>query len=91
MNAKIDELKMFVEHLKIFVFEFSAMCIQKSCLSEGDHTSQIQLEDYQCVPRGNSCSTKGGLIIYLQDMFDYTYISRLTNYNTWEGQIIHVK
>jgi hypothetical protein len=41
--------------------------------------------------QGKSCSTKGGLIIYLQDKFDYTYTSRLTNYNTWEGQIIQVK
>ncbi len=27
----------------------------------------------------------------MQDKFDYTYKSILTNYNTWEGQIIHVK
>ncbi len=51
----------------------------------------IQLEGYQCIPQGKLCSTEGGLIIYLQDKFDYTYKSRLTNYNTWEGQIIHVK
>ncbi len=27
----------------------------------------------------------------MQDKFDYTYKSRLPNYNTWEGQIIHIK
>ncbi len=43
------------------------------------------------MPQGKSCSIKGGLIIYLQDKLDYTYKSRLINYNILEGQIIHVK
>ncbi len=47
INAKFDELKLFVEHLKTFDFEFSAICIQESWLTEGDDTSQIQLEGYQ--------------------------------------------
>ncbi len=40
INAKIDELKMFVEHLKTFDFQFSAICIPESPLSEGDDISQ---------------------------------------------------
>ncbi len=75
---------------KIWI-DFSAICIPKSWLPEGDDTSQIYLEDNKCIPQGKSCCTKGGLIIYLQDKFDDTYKSRLTNYDTWEGQIIHVK
>ncbi len=82
INAKFDELKYFVEHLKTFDFEFSAICIQESWLTVGDDRSQIQLEGYQCIPQGKSCSTKGGVIIYLQDKFGYTYKSSLTNYNT---------
>ncbi len=90
INAKIYELQIFVEHLKTFDFQFSAICIQESWLSEGDDTSQIQLEGYKWISQGKSCSSKGGLIIYLQDKFDYTYKSRLTNYNAWEGQIIRI-
>ncbi len=75
---------MFVEHLKTFDFQFSAICIQESWLSEGDDISQIQLEGYKRIPQGKSCSSNGGLIINLQDKFDYTYKSRLTNYNTWK-------
>ncbi len=41
--------------------------------------------------QGKSCSDKGGLIIYLQDKFDYVYTSRLNNYSTWKGQIIKNK
>ncbi len=77
--------------MKTFYFQFSAIYIQESWLSEGDDTSQIQLESYKCIPQGKSRHSKGGLIIYLQDKFDYIYKSRSNNYNTWEGQIIHIK
>ncbi len=43
-NAKIDELRVFIEHLKILKFMFSVICIQESCLSEGGDTSQMQLK-----------------------------------------------
>ncbi len=35
--------------------------------------------------------SKSELIIYLQDKFEYTYKNKLSNYDTWEGQIIQVK
>ena len=64
INAKIDELKIFIECLHQHNFAFSAICIQESWLAEGDNISQIQLEGYICIPQGKSCTSKGGLIIY---------------------------
>lgn len=90
INAKIDELRIFVEKLKKINYEFSAICVQESWLAEKDDTSQIQLEGYQCIPQGKSCSSKGGLIIYLSNTFEYTHKLKLTKYKTWEGQVINV-
>jgi hypothetical protein len=84
-------LKIFIDNLKSIDFQFSAICVQESWLADGDDTSQIQLDGYKCILQGKSCSSKGGLIIYLHNKFEYDYISTLTNYNTWEGQIIQVK
>ncbi len=41
INAKIDELRLFIEHLNTFNFMLSAICIQQSWLSEGADTSLI--------------------------------------------------
>ncbi len=49
---KLTNLTNFVEHLKTFDFLFSAICIQESWLSEGDDTSEIQLEGYKCILQG---------------------------------------
>ncbi len=66
INAKIDKLRLFIEHLITLNFMFSAICIQESCLSEGTDTSLIQLEGYQYIPQGTFCSSKSGLMLYLQ-------------------------
>ncbi len=51
----------------------------------------MQLTSYEYIPHGNSCSSKGGLIIYLHKRFDYTYTKKLIWYKTWEVQYIQIK
>ncbi len=77
IRANFSELKIFVETLQEIYFSFSAICVQESWLSENDYTSQLQLKGYECIPQGKSCSSKGGLIIYLNKKFDYTYTKKL--------------
>jgi hypothetical protein len=74
-------------------YVFSALCIQESWLYEGDDVSQIQIEGYDCIPLGKSCSSKGGLIIYLHENFNHdpNLKVKLNTYKTWEGLIIHVQ
>ncbi len=72
-------------------YYFSVICVQESWLSENDDRTQIQSEGYQCIPQGKSSSSKGGLIIYFNNKFNYINITTLTKYKTWEGQFIEVK
>ncbi len=84
-------LNSLLEILKKINHNFSAFCIRESWLSENDDTYQIQLDVYKCIPQDKSCSSKVGLIIYLNDKFDHKIKNRLNDYKTWEGQIIQVK
>ncbi len=76
--------------MEIINYEFSTICVQESWLAEKDDISQIQLEGYQCIPQGKSCNSKGGLIIYSCNKFEYICKLQLTKYKTQEGQFIHV-
>ncbi len=69
----------------------STICLQESWPSEDNDTSQIQLDDYECFAQGKSCSSKGGIIIYLLEQFKYVPKLKLNNYQTWEGQVIQIK
>ncbi len=43
------------------------------------------------ITQGRSSSTKGGLIIYLNEQCDYIYKNKLNEYESWEGQVIQIK
>ncbi len=49
------------------------------------------MEGYNCILQGKSCSSKGGLIIYLHEQFEHVHRLKLNKYATWEGQVIEVK
>ncbi len=86
VNAQFDKLNFFFYRiLEKRKFIFNAICILESWLTDDADTSHIELEGYTCISQVGSCSSKGGLIIYLQDKFEYTYRNKLTNYDTWEG------
>jgi len=91
IRAKFDELKIFIEQLRNSSFEFSAICIQETWLSESDDITQLKLDGYTSIPQFKSCSTKGGLFIYLHEKFNYDYKLKLNKYESWEGQFINVK
>ena len=52
--------------------------------------SLIQLTGYDCISQGKSCSSKGGLLIYIDNRFDYEVKMNLNTYEHWEGQIIQI-
>ena len=90
VNAKFDEFEIFINDLKEQQFEFSAICIQESWLTDRSSTKQLELDHYNLIPQGRSCSKKGGLMIYLNKKFDYHVIMTLNTYDTWEGQIVRI-
>ena len=46
---------------------------------------------YDCVAQGKSSSERGGLITYVDNLFQYEVIQSINEYELWEGQIIQVK
>lgn len=90
IRAKFDQLMIFIEMLRKENLEFSAICLQESWLNEGADTSGIHIKGYNLIPQGYSCSSKGGLIIYLHERYKHVNKMKLNMFNTWEGQVIQV-
>lgn len=90
LAAKWSEFQIFIERLKISGVFFSALCLQETWLDDNADFKQHQLEDYNCIPQGKHCTNAGGLVIYLHNNFKYT-VKRSLKYDTWEGQLVHVK
>ena len=72
INAKFDELFLFVENLKQSNLQFSAIIIQESWLSQNDDVALFKLDDYTCISQERMSSTRGGLMIYLHNSYSYS-------------------
>ena len=83
LNAKFDELSIFIQDLKQNGLFFSAICLQESWLSEDDDIFMYQLDGYTCSP-------KGGLVIYLHENFTYSTVALYERSDVWEGQFIQI-
>ena len=87
LNAKFCELEAFVDELATIDFKFSVIFLQESWLAETDDQSLIQLKGYNCISQGKSCSTKCGLVMYIDQELNFEILLQLNTYTNWEGQI----
>ena len=80
INAKFDELTIYIEELSKINFKCSVICLQETWLSDDVDLSIFQIAGYDCISQGKSCSKKGGLIIYIDNKFDSELVINLNTY-----------
>ena len=64
IDAKFQELEVFIETLQNVDFKFNIICLQECWLPEQSEYNCIKLPGYDCVAQGRSSSTSGGLITF---------------------------
>ena len=90
INSKFSELEAYILKLNKLEFDYSAICLQESWLSDNDDISQLQATDYNIIAQGKQCSTKAGLLTYLHKNFNYTILNNQDTPESqkWEYQIV---
>ena len=90
INAKFNELEMFVEDLRSINFKLRVICLQETWKADNDDFSQFFLDGYDCITQGKKCSNKGGLLIYVDNKYKSEVKMNLNTYEHWEGLMIKV-
>ena len=91
INAKFDEFKLLMDELANENFSFSAICLQETWLDQDlSDLSLFELENYVLIPLSATCSSHGGLIIYLHTDFQYTVRDFYSPNKHWEGQFLDI-
>ena len=90
LNAKFNELEAFINELYIAQFKFNVICLQECWLTNESDASMMQLHGYKCIAQGKHSSERGGLIMYVDDCFQYDIILNINTYENWEGQVVCV-
>ena len=84
-NAKFSEFEAFSEELNRIKLTFSLICLQERCLSDNDDLSHLHIEGYHCITQDKTCSNKGGVVIYLNNKFNFKVMLFLNQFQYWEG------
>ena len=92
INAKIDQLQIYINNLNEHDCEFEAICLQETWLGNDHDTSLLAIKNYDLILKPYKATRHGGLAIYLKQNIQY---EKLDNFiespsNIWEGQFIKV-
>ena len=71
LNSKHTELDIFVEELHDQNCEISAFCLQECWIKDEIDSQHLSISGYNMIVQGRSASTKGGLVIYLKDCYNF--------------------
>ena len=89
--SKFDKLYPIFDHLSEHNIHFSAICLQETWLKgPNPDTSLYNIPNYTAISLGATCSSHGGLTIYLHNSFQYRILDLYTPSNIWEGQFIEI-
>ena len=95
INSKFSKLLAFLELIGNNNCYLDALLIQETWLTDeqctGDVLDRYNIPGYHTISLGRKCGRKGGLIIYLNEKYNYT--TRTNLYKTsidWEGLFIDV-
>ena len=90
VNAKFDNLFPVIANLASQGLYFGAICLQETWTSSDSDLSLLQLPGYQIIHQGSKCTKHGGLMIYLNENYNYEIRNLYTNSNICEGVFIDI-
>ena len=90
LNAKFNQLTIFIELLANHGITLGAICLQETWISEKTHINLFSLDGYTPILFPASCSLHSGLVIYLHNSFNYDVRSVSFNNHVWEGLFLDI-
>ena len=89
--AKFDEIITFISTLREIGINFNVICLQETWIAEHMDTSLLNIDGYQLISQPRTCSTHGGLALYLDSRFNHQTL-KFTNltFSKWEYQFVQI-
>ena len=87
---KIVKIKLKREYLRENGVEFSAIYLQETWLSDDSDTSPLQIDGYQLISQGKTCTSHEGLAIFLNNNFNFIHSRSYVKSLLWEAQFIEI-
>ena len=90
LNAKFDQLRIYLDYLQEQNCKFDIICLQETWINENNcNVDMFQLDGYQLISQCCSSTSHGGLAIYISDKIRYNILAiTASESNSWEGMFL---
>lgn len=90
LNAKFDELQIFLNQLVMKKCEINLICLQETWISDKSVVSLFQIEGYELVSQETICTSHGGLAFYINTKHKYKLLPIYNRSDIWEGFFVEI-
>jgi hypothetical protein len=91
LNAKFNQLKIYIEDYRHSGDQIDMICLQETWLHNDSELSLLHIPGYQLISKGKSCSAHGGVAIYLSEKYTFTILNLSDSQsNSWDGLFLEV-
>lgn len=92
LNAKIDQLRIYVNSLHESNVRLDAIILQETWINSNMNTSHLNIDGYNLISQPCEISKHGGLAIYILDHIEYERLDIVKSQSgTWEGMFVKIK
>ena len=89
LNAKFDQLRVYLDYLHDQNCIFDIILLQETWLHNNSNTDMLQLDGYELISQSCTSTSHGGLAIYVSNNIRYEKITMTaSNSNSWEGMFL---
>ena len=88
VHAKFHNLFPVIDNLASQCLYFGGICLQETWTSSHSDLSLLKLPVYPLIHQGSKCTMHSGLIIYLNENYNYEIRNIYTDSIIWEGLLI---
>ena len=90
LHAKFDYIKILIEKFQHNNCSLQVICLQESWFSNDTDLSLYMIPGYHLISTSHYASTHGGLVMYLNQRWDYNLKTCDTVSKFWERQIVEI-
>ena len=88
--AKFNGLQAILDLYSSQRIHFPVICIQETWITDESTLSLVSLEGYECFYVKPTSSSHGGLITYVDNVFDVSVTKKIDNSTVWEGLFLEL-
>ena len=90
LHAKLEQLKVYLHMVTNANSQIHVICLQETWINENSDLQQFNIPGYNFISKSATCSSHGGVAMYIKDDINYKILEINGNPILWDGLFIEI-